>query len=182
VLSASSTLPSFCTLIPCSPSLNSFPSDSERKNVNTSIFIMSSTGQATSSTSNFQLIINAALVDYTKITGTDLSKTPFATAIQQSNSLEAILQLLHQREKTFKEYREGNRMINCLTPSVKIFQALSGVLGEAVNLVSRAYYPVTPLTMTSSDPIPSGKRLVCWHRYPPCCASFQYLFQPVPLY
>jgi hypothetical protein len=164
-LSASSTLPSIFTLNPSSPSLNSFPSDSERKNVNTSIFIMSSTGQATSesSTSKFQLIIDAALVDYTKITGTDLSKTPFATAIQQSNSLEAILRLLHQREKTFKEYREGNRMINCLTPSVKIFQALSGVLGEGVNRVSRACHPVTLLTVTSSDPIPSGKRLVCWN-------------------
>jgi hypothetical protein len=125
---------------------------------------MSSTAQATSSTSNFQLIINAALADYTKMTGTDLSKTPFASAIQQSNSLEATLQLLHEREKSFKEYREGNRkLINCLTPSVKIFQALSGILGEAVNLVSRACHPVTLLTVTSSDPTPTGKRLVYCH-------------------
>ena len=116
-----------------------------------------------SSASNFQLTINAALADYAKITGTDLSKTPFATAIEHSNSLEAILQLLHEREKSFKEYREGNRMINCLAPSVKIFQALSGVLGEAVNMVSCTCRPVTLLTVTSSDPIPSSKRLVCWH-------------------
>jgi len=52
---------------------------------------MSSTGQATSSTSDIQIIIDAALADYTKITGTDLSKTPFAVAIEQSNSPEAIL-------------------------------------------------------------------------------------------
>jgi fungal STAND N-terminal Goodbye domain len=100
---------------------------------------MSSTAQATFSTSNFQLIIDTALADYTEITGTDLSETSFATAIQQLNSPEAILQLLHEREKTFKEYREGNRkLINCLTPAVKVFQALSGILGEAVNQVSRA--------------------------------------------
>jgi hypothetical protein len=125
---------------------------------------MSSTGQATSPTSNFQFIIDAALADYTKITGTDLSETPFATAIQQSNSPEAILQLLHEREKSFKEYREGNRkLINCLTPAVKVFQALSGTLGEAVNQVSRACHSVTLLTTTSSDPTPTGKRLVCCH-------------------
>jgi fungal STAND N-terminal Goodbye domain len=125
---------------------------------------MSSSAQATSSTSNFQFIIDAALADYTKITGTDLSKTSFATAIQQSNSPEAILNLLHEREKSFKEYRDENRkLISCLTPAVKVFQALSGILGEAVNQVSHACHLVTLLTMTSSDPAPTGKRLVCCH-------------------
>jgi fungal STAND N-terminal Goodbye domain len=121
---------------------------------------MSSTGQATSSTSNFQLIIDAALADYTKITGTDLSNTPFATAIQQSNSPEAILQLLHEREKTFKEYRDGNRkLINCLTPTVKVFQALSGILGEAVNQVSR----MPSIDSFNSDLVRSHS-----HRQTPC--------------
>ena len=125
---------------------------------------MSSTAQATSSTSNFQFIIDTALADYTKITGTDLSKTTFATAIQQSNSPEAILHLLHEREKSFKEYRDENRkLINCLTPAVKVFQVLSGILGEAVHQVSQACHPVTLLTMISSDPAPTGKRLVCCH-------------------
>ena len=142
---------------------------------------MSSTAQATSPASNFQSIIDAALADYTKITGTALSETSIATAIQQSNSPEAILHLLHEREKTFKEYRDGDRkLINCLTPAVNVFQALSGILGEAVNQVSRACHPVTLITMTSSDPIPTGKRLVCCHRYSPCRAFLQYVFQPVP--
>ncbi|KAI0262644.1 hypothetical protein BGY98DRAFT_1192557, partial [Russula aff. rugulosa BPL654] len=99
---------------------------------------MSSTAQVTSSTSNFRSVIDAALADYTKITGTDLSKTPFANALQQSNSPEAVLQLLHEREKSFKEYRDENqKLINCLTPAVKVFQALrlSGILGEAVNQI-----------------------------------------------
>jgi hypothetical protein len=78
------------------------------------------------------------LADYTKITGTDLSKTPFATALQQSNSPEAVLQLLHEREKSFREYRDENqKLINCLTPAVKVFQVLSRILGEAINQVSR---------------------------------------------
>ena len=94
------------------------------------------TGQATSSSSNVQLIIRA-LADYSKETGIDLSNSPFATALEQSNSPEAILQLLQQREKAFKEYRDVNRKLtNCLSPAVKVLQAFSGILGEAVSLVS----------------------------------------------
>src|SRR6266849_4100725 len=94
------------------------------------------TGQATSSSSNVQLIIRA-LADYSKETGIDLSNNPFATALEQSNSPEAILQLLQQREKAFKEYRDVNRKLtNCLSPAVKVLQAFSGILGEAVSLVS----------------------------------------------
>ena len=101
--------------------------------------MMSSTGQATfstSSASNIQLITNA-LADYAKITGVDLSKNPFAAAIEQLNSPEAILELLQEREKSFKEHRDNNRrLINCLTPVVKVIQAFSGTLGEAITLVS----------------------------------------------
>jgi hypothetical protein len=63
---------------------------------------MSSAGQAASSTVNIQLIIDDALADYAKITGIDLSDTPFATTFEQSNSPEAILQLLQGREKPSK--------------------------------------------------------------------------------
>jgi hypothetical protein len=101
---------------------------------------MSSTEQTTSSTSNIQLIIDAALADYTKITGTDLPKTPFAAAIERSNSPEAILQLLQEREKAFKEHREGNRrLINCLSPAVSVIHAFSGILSEAI-MVSHTCY------------------------------------------
>jgi hypothetical protein len=119
---------------------------------------MPSAGQATSSASNFQLIIDTALADYTKITGTDLSKTPFATAIQHSSSLEAILQLLYEREKSFKEYREGNRMINCLTPSVKILQTFSDVLGEAINNANSACHPgfLRQITFTPANALFAG--------------------------
>jgi hypothetical protein len=110
---------------------------------------MSFTGQATSSTSstsNIQLITDA-LVDYAKTTGTDLSKNPFAAAIERANSPGAILELLQEREKAFKDYREGNRrLISCLSPAVNVIQAFSGILGEAVSLVSHAYHLVTLLS------------------------------------
>ena len=105
---------------------------------------MSSTGQAISSTSftsNTQLVTNA-LADYAKITGLDLSNNPFAAAIERCNSPEAILELLQEREIAFNEYRDGNRrLITSLSPAVKVLQAFSGILGEAVSLVSHKYHP-----------------------------------------
>jgi STAND-like protein len=144
---------------------------------------MSSSGQATSSSSNVQSIIEVALADYTKITGTDLSKTPFAAALERSNSPDAILQLLNEREKSFEEYRDGNRrLINCLTPAVTILQAFSGILG-AVSQVSHTCHSVTPtlLTVTPSDPLSTSKRIVCWYRYSPCCTSLPHVFNGLPV-
>jgi hypothetical protein len=107
---------------------------------------MSSTGQAISSTSNFQLIIDA-LADYAKITGIDLSNNPFAAMLEHSNSPEAILQLLQERERAFKEYRDGDRrLISCLSPMVNVLQAFSGILGDVVSLVSVTYHHADLLT------------------------------------
>lgn len=97
---------------------------------------MSSIGQVVPSPSTIQSIIDA-LVNYTEVTGIDLSTNPFAAAIEHSNSPEDILKLLQEREKAFRGYRDGNRrLINCLGPAVKVIQAFSGILGEAVSLVS----------------------------------------------
>jgi hypothetical protein len=92
-------------------------------------------------------LITDALVDYAKITGIDLSNNPFATAIEHANSPRAILELLQEREKAFKDYREGNRtLISCLSPAVNVIQAFSGILGEAVSLVSHIFHLVSFLT------------------------------------
>jgi hypothetical protein len=91
-------------------------------------------------------LITNALADYTKITGVDLSKNPFAATVEHWNSPEAILELLQEREKSFKEYRDNDRrLINCLTPAVRVIQTFSGILGEAVTLVSHKCDPVTLL-------------------------------------
>src|SRR6266436_6647032 len=167
------------TMYPCSLSHNSILSDSEHKNVNTSTLSMSSTGLATSSTSNLQFIIDAALVDYTKITGTDLSKTPFAVALEQSNSPEAILQLLQERLKDFEEYRNDNRrLIKCVGLVVKLIQPLSAIIRKEVSKVSHTCHLMTLLTVTSSDPLPTNERSVCRHRCSPCCMSLESDFQP----
>jgi hypothetical protein len=102
------------------------------------------------------------LIDYSKQTGIDLSKYPIADVFEQSNSPEAILQLFQQRERAFKEYREGNpRLINCLSPAVNVLQAFSGILGGVASLVSQSYIPSgDSLNVASSGPLPTNKRIV----------------------
>jgi hypothetical protein len=76
------------------------------------------------------------LADYADQTGIDLSNNPFADKVQHYNSPDAILELLHDREKAFKEYRDGNRkLIKWLTPAVQVLHAFSGIIGESVGLV-----------------------------------------------
>ena len=133
---------------------------------------MSSTVQATSA-SNIQLITDA-LVTYAKITGIDLSKNPFAAAIERAKSPRDILELLQERERAFKDYREGNRrLISCLSPAVNVIQAFSGVLCEAVSLVSLTSRLVTlcDFNPTSSGPFPTRKGIVRRDRCPPLCSS-----------
>ena len=122
---------------------------------------------SSASTSNIRSIIDAALADYTKLTGTDLSTTPFATALKQTNSPEAVLQLVHEQEKAFKEYRDDDRkLINCLSPAVKVIQAFSSVTGQAVSHVKPHILSGDSfLTMTSSDPLSTIKRLICWDHH-----------------
>ena len=100
---------------------------------------MLSTGQATSSPSNFQLLTNA-LAEYAKQTGIDLTENPFIEKIERSNSPEAILELLQERVKAFKEYREGNRrLMSCLSPVVNVFHAFSGIISEAVSVFTSIF-------------------------------------------
>jgi fungal STAND N-terminal Goodbye domain len=87
--------------------------------------------------SNLPTIINTALDEYTKQTGINLTQHPSSHKIHQSDSPDDILALFQQREKEFKEYRDGNRkLINCLKPVVQVLHAFSGVLGGAVGIVS----------------------------------------------
>jgi hypothetical protein len=136
---------------------------------------MSLTGPAiiTSSTSTTLLIIDAALADYTKLTGTDLSKTPFATALEQSNSLEAVLQLLHEREKAFKEYRDDDRkLLNCLSPAVKVLRTFSDIIGEAVSQVKPH--------MSSGDSFNSDLLRFLSHPQAPCLLASVLFLTYVP--
>jgi hypothetical protein len=89
------------------------------------------------SSPNFQSILDA-LDNYTKHTGISLKDDPFADKVNGCDSPGAILRLLEENVKAFKEYRDKNRkFIDCLSPVVQFVHSFSGILGEVAGLVSR---------------------------------------------
>ena len=102
-----------------------------------------------------------ALADYANLTGINLSNNPFSDKVQVSSSPSDILGLLEDREKAFKEYREGSRrLISCLSPVVRVIHAFSGILGEAVTLVSQeSSCCVFVLSQLSQAPFPPAKAI-----------------------
>jgi hypothetical protein len=93
-----------------------------------------STGQTTFSTSNIQLITDAS-ADFIRLTGKDLSMDSFGTKFENSNSPEAILELLQSRKDELERYQDGNRrLIGCLGPIVRVLHGVLGVLGEVVKV------------------------------------------------
>ena len=126
------------------PSPRAIPPERKDEQATQAIFFMSSTEQeilASSNSTTIQSIVDA-LANYTNVTGIDLTNNPFAAAIEHLTSPEDVLELLQEREKAFKDYRDGNRrMISCLRPAVIAIQAFSGILGEVVSLVSHTSHP-----------------------------------------
>ena len=87
--------------------------------------------------SHFQSILNA-LDKYAEQTGINLNENPFADKVKGCSSPDAVLVLLQENVKAFKDYRDKNRkFIDCLSPVVQFVHAFSGILGEAAGLVSR---------------------------------------------
>ena len=85
--------------------------------------------------STFQLVLDA-FDDYAKQVGVDLAKHPLADKIRGCDSPDAVLELLEDKARAFKVYREGNSdLVGWLRPIVRVIHAFSGVLGAAVSLV-----------------------------------------------
>jgi hypothetical protein len=86
---------------------------------------------------SFQAILAKALADYSEQIGVELDKHPFTNELRGHDSPGDVLKLLEDKAKAFKVYRDGNRkLINWLGPVVQAIHLLSGVLGEAVSLMS----------------------------------------------
>jgi hypothetical protein len=80
----------------------------------------------TSTSSNFQLILDAALDQYTKRTGKDLFKHPLASIIEGCKSPDAILTIFQEQSRAFDEFRNGDpKLGNWLTPIVNRLHTVS---------------------------------------------------------
>ena len=91
---------------------------------------------ASSSSPNFQLIINNALDKYKKLTKNDLLSHPLAAQIQSCDSPTAILAVLHQQLEGLDQSRSSDeRWSRWLDPTINVLYALSSTLAAGVSLV-----------------------------------------------
>jgi hypothetical protein len=91
---------------------------------------------SSSSSSNFQLIINNALNTYKQRTKNDLGAHPLAVQFQSCDSPSAILAVLHEQVYGLEQSRNSDeRWTKWLDPTVDVLYAFSGILGSGVSLV-----------------------------------------------
>ena len=91
---------------------------------------------SSSSSTNFQLVINNALDKYKKRTKNDLTTHPLAAQIQSCNSPSAILAVLQQQVHGLDQSRNSDeRWSKWLDPTVNVIYVLSSTLAAGVSLV-----------------------------------------------
>jgi hypothetical protein len=92
---------------------------------------------ASSSSSNFQSLLNAALEAYEKTTRKKLLTHPLAAQLQSCTSPAAILSILQDVIQQFdSRHRSDERLTNWLNPTVNVLYVFSSTLGQGVALVS----------------------------------------------
>jgi hypothetical protein len=92
---------------------------------------------SSSSSSNFQLVLSAALDAYEKRTKNKLLTHPLAAQLQSCNSPTAIISVLQDLIQQFdRRRRSDERLTNWLNPTVNVLYAFASTLGQGVGLVS----------------------------------------------
>ena len=124
---------------------------------------------ASSSSSNFRLIINNALDTYQKRTRKDLRAHPLAVQLQTCDTPSAIIAVLQEQVQGLNQSRSTDeRWTKWLEPTVNVLHAFSGTVEAVVS-------PVCFSTFTSLRSallyyvvdIPSCERDLCRSRRPP---------------
>ena len=122
------------------------PSTSSRP-LNTNMSRIHPNASSSSSSSNFQSVLNAALEAYERKTKSKLLTHPLAAQLQSCDSPTAILSVLQDLVGQFDLRRRGDeRLTKWLTPTVNVLYALSSTVGQGVGLVS-------PNSLSSSEPV-----------------------------
>ena len=87
---------------------------------------MSSASNITSTPSNFETLIDVALVKYTKRTGQDIRKHPIASVFDECKSPESIFAVFQEQSRAFDEFRNGDpKLVKWLTPIVDVLYNIS---------------------------------------------------------
>jgi hypothetical protein len=103
---------------------------------------MPPTQASSSSTPNFQPILDKALEEYKKKTDDDLTTHPLAAEINGCKSPDAILTVLQGKSNELDHSRKGDeRLTKWLTPTVNVLNVLSLTLGPGLGSVSSRESP-----------------------------------------
>ena len=158
---------------------SSLPANCHRRSLgqNTAHVLMSHTHPTTTSSSDFQLIINNALDTYKKRTRKDLLAHPFAARLRTCDSPAAILAILQEQVQGLDQSQRGDeRWSKWLDPTVNVLFAFSEALGAGVGLVClRSCAHSTSGLIYFSD-IFTCMCDLCWSRRPPFSMyPFKYL-------
>ena len=104
---------------------------------------MSTNQEASSTTPNFQPILDKALKEYKRKTGKELTTHPLADEIKGCSSPEAILTVLQGKADELNQSPQSSdeRLTKWLTPTVNVLNALSATLGQSVGAVSPNMVP-----------------------------------------
>ena len=138
---------------------------------------MSSPLSTTPTSSNFEVIFNAAVAQYTNQTGNDLYSHPLASKVGACDSIESVLAIFQEQAQAFDKFRSGNhKLIQWLQPVVSGLYTLSTcpALSTGVSLVS-------PRNHIFSRPFPmllSCRRFTQRQQFYPESASFYLWVSP----
>jgi hypothetical protein len=97
---------------------------------------MSHSHLITTSSSNFQLIVENALKVYEERTRKDVLTLPLFAQLQACNSPDAIIAVLQEQVQGPSQSLSEERLIRWLNPTVHVLYSLSSTLGEGFGRVS----------------------------------------------
>ncbi|KAH9015523.1 hypothetical protein EDB84DRAFT_1443404 [Lactarius hengduanensis] len=123
-----------------------------------------STSLRVSSTSNFQSILDKALIEYKKKTGKDLITHSLADQIKNCDSPEAILTVLQGKANELKPSQSSDdRLTKWLTPTVNILTAFSSTLGDGVSTVfppSKVIFSAIGILLVTYTEVPPTAEMI----------------------
>ena len=126
---------------------------------------MPQTTSEAASRSNYQPIFDGALEAYQRKTGKDLTKDPLLRTLETCNSPDAILTTLRgQILQPGQSHDSTDKLTTWLIPTVKVINAFSETIGEALALVS------SRMLRLSAPGLPSDYYFL--EAYPPAVVIF----------
>jgi len=102
----------------------------------------------TSSSANYQVIIDNALEAYKKETGNDLSSDPLLRRLESCNSPDTVLDILREQIPGFDQ--SGSRLTRWVKPTVNVLYTISSTISGAVSPVSLVKGTIQDRAITSA--------------------------------